>query len=248
MNTTINILWTGGWASTFRVAYAALVGKRVVIPHYIVDLDRHSTMHEMRAIANAREALAQLDEGAAERVGALAITPITEISLDVTVTRAYWQVAKVEALDEQYDWLARYAKSRGLKRLELCSSLHDSVGHILRGRVERLPMGGCRLREGYCWPYSELFPWFHFPVLALSRWQMRSLAERHGFLSVLEHSWFCSRPCNGEPCGTCDACRLTADEGLSYRLSTETLLCHRFRHTDPVTTEVAGCRRQLPMR
>jgi hypothetical protein len=251
MNTTINILWTGGWASTFRVAYAALIGKRVVIPHYIVDLDRHSTMHEMRAIADVRDALAQLDERAAERVGALAITPITEISRDASVTRAYWQLADVEELNEQYDWLARYAKSRGLKRLELCSSLHDSVSHILRGKIERLPMGGCQLREGLCCPHSELFARFHFPVLALSRLQMRSLAEQHGFLSVLEHSWSCSRPLNGEPCGTCDSCRFTVDEGLSYRLPAEAMLRHRrqrFRHTGPVTPGVEGRSRQLPMR
>ncbi len=251
MNTTINILWTGGWASTFRVAYAALIGKRVVIPHYIVDLNRHSTLHEMRAIAEVREALALLDERAAERVGALAITPITEISQDASITRAYWQMAAAEALNDQYDWLARYAKSRGLERLELCSSLHDSASHILRGKVERLPMGGCRLREGLNCPYSEVFAMFHFPVMALSRLQMRTIAEQSGFLSVLEHSWFCPRPLDGEPCGTCDACRLTVDEGLSYRLSAEAMLRHRrqhFQRSGRVMPGVEGLSRQLPMR
>ncbi|WP_416137146.1 hypothetical protein ACM26W_11580 [Halomonas sp. HK25] len=240
MNATINILWTGGWASSFRVVYAALIGKRIVIPHYIADLNRSSMMHEMRAIADVRDALAALDEPAAERIGALAITPVTEISQDASVTKAYRQMAAVEDLHEQYDWLARYAKSRGLKGIELCSSLHDSASHAMRGKVERLPMGSCRLREGLRCPQSEVFGRFRFPVLALSRLQMHSLAEQHGFLSVLEHTWFCSQPISDEPCGTCDSCRLTVNEGLNYRLSAEAMQrhrFHRFQHAGQVTPE-----------
>ncbi len=44
-----NVLWTGGWDSTFRVLELVIMKKEMVQPHYILDEDRASTQKELHA-------------------------------------------------------------------------------------------------------------------------------------------------------------------------------------------------------
>ncbi len=45
-----NLLWTGGWDSTFRLLELLLVKGKVVQPYYIIDADRNSTGMELRTM------------------------------------------------------------------------------------------------------------------------------------------------------------------------------------------------------
>lgn len=229
MHQTINVLWTGGWDSTFRVLFASLVEGKFVIPHYIVDMGRRSSLYELQAIAKVREALRQIDENAAERIGALAITPVTDIPCDADITGAFQRMRSRAHLGSQYDWLARYASSRGLKGLELSVHVDDKAYHFLRGKVRATDSGGWVLRDDMAGDEKAVFSRFHFPLLELSKPQMRTLAEQHGFVDVLEHSWFCFQPIHGKPCGVCNPCCYAVEEGMSYRLPREAMLRHRLR-------------------
>lgn len=229
MHQTINVLWTGGWDSTFRVLFASLVKGMFVIPHYIVDMGRRSSLHELQAIANVREALQGIDVNAAERIGALAITPVTDIPDDGDITGAFQRMRARAHLGSQYDWLARYARSRGLKGLELSVHVDDKAYHFLRGKVRATDPGGWVLCGDMSGDEKAVFSHFHFPLLELSKPQMRIQAEQHGFLEVLEHSWFCFQPIHGKPCGVCNPCCNAVEEGMSYRLPREAMLRHRLR-------------------
>ncbi len=229
MHHTINVLWTGGWDSTFRVLYASLVEGMFVIPHYIVDMGRRSSLHELQAIAHVREALRRIDDNAAERIGALAITPITDIPDDAQATVAYQQMSSIAPLGSQFEWLARYARSRGLKGLELSVDVDDKAYPFLEGKVRAIASGGWVLRDEVAGNEKTLFSRFHFPLLELSKPQMRSLAQQHGFLDVLEQSWFCFQPIHGKPCGVCHPCCDAVEEGMGYRLPREAMLRHRLR-------------------
>jgi hypothetical protein len=50
-----NVLWTGGWDSTFRVLELAITKKEVVQPHYILDNERASTPQELQAMEQIKE-------------------------------------------------------------------------------------------------------------------------------------------------------------------------------------------------
>ncbi|REC94167.1 hypothetical protein [Kushneria indalinina] len=229
MRSRIEVLWTGGWDSTYRVLWAAMVEQTTVVPHYIVDLGRGSSLRELQAISEVRATLAGIDPEAAARIEPLRITPVTEIPEDPELSAAYHRLTQQAHLGSQYDWLARYAKSEGIKHLELSVHVDDKAYYFLKGKVVATEEGS--------WTFDDrietdeaIFRFFDFPLLEVSKTQMKIEAERHGFIDALEKSWFCYSPIDSAPCGLCNPCRYTIEEGMSYRLPAKALRRHRTRH------------------
>lgn len=47
---------------------------------------------------------------------------------------------------------------------------------------------------------------------------MLKIAEKHGFDDIMEETWFCHTPTkDGKPCGMCNPCKYTREEGLGRR-------------------------------
>lgn len=46
---------------------------------------------------------------------------------------------------------------------------------------------------------------------------MKSWAEDRGLMEIMNLTWFCHNPMNGKPCGQCNPCKYTIEEGLTYR-------------------------------
>ena len=201
--TPIKILWTGGWDSTFRVLYVVLAEHRHVEPHYIIDTGRRTTTDELRAISRIRNAILKLDQEAAGRISSLVLTPHNEVPKDEEISNAWKELRKRVDIARQYDFLARYAQSREITGLELCVEKEGGIYDILR---EPGDDGG-------------FFERFVFPVLDLSKQDMRTIAIRYGFADILNLSWFCHRPIFGKPCGICAPCISVVKHGLHYRIS-----------------------------
>ena len=47
---------------------------------------------------------------------------------------------------------------------------------------------------------------------------MRAEAQRAGLEPCMELTWFCHRPIDDEPCGVCNPCIYTIEEGLGDRV------------------------------
>ena len=209
--TTAHVLWTGGWDSTFRVLTLALVENRPVQPHYLLDPGRESSDFELAAMEAIR--------AEAHDRGARIEAPFVQSVQDVPVSRE--AAEKQEALaagygiGPQYLWLAEYAKQAGVECLELCIHVDDrayspmSVWQDLCEREEAEPIDA---------PES-LFRFFSFPLPRTSKLEMLKEARRYGLENLMELTWFCHRPTrSGRPCGFCNPCRWTAEEGLARRL------------------------------
>jgi len=218
----VRVLWTGGWDSSFRVLHLALVAGKRIEPHYIIDTNRLSSLRELHAISEIKALLGISHPEASERILNLQVTPRLEIPDDPAISNSWERLKQRAPLGRQYDWLARYAKSRDLNDLELSVHVDDKAHYFLKGQVEQTPSGTYRLRPGIAGD-EELFSRFEFPILEYSKTQMRDLAREHGFIEVLEKSWFCHQPKNGVPCGTCSPCIYTIKEGMAYRLPTESM-------------------------
>ncbi|MCG5524350.1 hypothetical protein LRB11_05320 [Ectothiorhodospira haloalkaliphila] len=229
MSQPINILWTGGWDSTFRVLYASIVEGRQVFPHYIIDLERRSSLRELQAISDIRKGLANLNEDAARRIAELKITPITEIAEVSDITKSYQHLKSRAHLGTQYDWLARYAKTNNIENLELSIHVDDKAYYFLNGKVDQSANGRWKLKDNITGDES-IFSYFTFPLLETSKTEMRGIAEKNGFIDLLERSWFCFNPTNGKPCGICNPCVYTAQEGMGYRLPKSAKLRYHTRH------------------
>ncbi len=57
MNEPVHVLWSGGWESTYRVLDLVFTEQAVVQPHYIVDINRPSSLHELRTMASIKHAI-----------------------------------------------------------------------------------------------------------------------------------------------------------------------------------------------
>ena len=216
----VQTFWTGGWDSTFRVLYASLVERRRVDPHYIIDTGRPSSLHELRAISRVKDLLKIRDNQAYERISNLHITSGNEIPEDIQITNSWKRLGGQLDLARQYDWLARYAKSKNLTGLELCAMRDGTLYPFLKENGERTSFGTYRLKPGVALGKGgEVFARFEFPTLEYTKADMKDIATKHGFLDILEKSWFCHEPINGRPCGMCNPCVTVVKEGVGYRLT-----------------------------
>ena len=220
-NEVANLLWTSGWDSTYRLMDLLLKG-RTVQPHYICFRLRKSTQMELRRMDEIREYLSRKDQALAN-----AILPTTVVSQDSirkvpAIRESYEHITRDYYLGKQYVLLASYALQSGISNLELSIHADDKARQVIMNEVEFSDdlWGGCyRIRKGSDTPAAIIFQNFVFPVLQLSKLDMQKNAAKRGFLDVMELTWFCHNPTpDGQPCGTCNPCNYTRNEGLGRRV------------------------------
>ena len=205
----VQLLWTGGWDSSFRLMHLVLVERRPVQPIYVIDTGRPSTLFELRAME-------------AMRAGLLARLPDPDLLAPTSVVLAGDhppapqdsaigdRLLRETSMGTQYVWLSGPAGSLGWSGVELCIERYESGLSDWQRRIFAEPG---RLNGS---PESELFRFWSFPVIHLTKEEMREIARSHGFLDLLVMRWSCFRPLGGRPCGRCRPCRLTQDEGVRF--------------------------------
>jgi hypothetical protein len=216
----VNLLWSGGWDSTFRLLYLVFVEKRCVQPYYIIDVNRDSTLHELRAMHAVREEIAKKNPQLANLVKPIIIISIDDIKPDLEIT------AKFNRLNEslpkpiglQYEWLARFAKQWKIPNLELCIELSEHTPNTVGDLVSKYVNGNSGIRRFDENDDASIFSFFSFPLLKMSKLDMKRIATEKGFIDMLEKTWFCYKPRHNRPCGICDPCELEIKEGLGYRM------------------------------
>lgn len=216
METSRNILWTGGYDSTFRVLYSIIVDKVEVVPHYLIDTNRRSTLRELYAIDEIREKL-----NCGNKLKEINYKNIKDVKIDQGLTEAYLYLKNIYKIGIQYDWLSRYAKHY----------LDDPLEISIHGDGKFKKMLGPYLyknKEDDSWriksvdtkiPECILFENFQFPIYGMEKKTMKAIAINHGFDKMLEMTWFCHIPYRGVyPCGSCNPCKDAYRMGFKYRL------------------------------
>jgi hypothetical protein len=247
---SVDILCTGGGDSSFRGLSLALTEKATVQPHYIIDLGRLSSLRELQAINDIRQCLARFDSQASQRIKPTILTSINDIPPDQAITQSYRRLKSRAHLGSQYDWLARYAQFRNLTTLELSVHIDDKAYFFLQGQVTPAASGHWALKRSGDSQEDDLhiFANYRFPVLMLTKEQMRQRAMEQGFIALLEKSWFCFTPRAGQPCGLCNPCRYSIEEGMSYRLPRASRLRYRFRYPIQFLASTYGLSKMLAKR
>ena len=238
----VDILWTGGFDSTFRICQLLIDEQRDVQPVYgvqmgfqddvIVDLydepnhiQKPAMPHEMQAIENIRLSLERDFPAARARLRPIRFVPSRTHSEDWT------EDTKIRGpginKGRQYDLLRMVAERYG-RPIELCieRSLpgHNQVGDSLMPWVEEVD-GVWRLREDL--PAALLdpadtaglvnFARFRFPVLHTTRAEMMEIAGRGSYQHILRQTWSCReyRP-SRRPCGECFCCLGRQRDGVFW--------------------------------
>lgn len=238
----INVLWTGGLDSTFRMCQLALQNVEIN-PYYIIDKNRKSTPKELAAIRNITKELRKNNHTKAT-INPLKIIQQDDIPKNESITNA-WQVLKRKyKLGSQYDFLARFAHQLGNEGLELGVTF-DPRGKIARtvyGEGAGGNIGDLTDRKDYwlakrsdgknVFTYmpidydnasSEFKTIFWCLNMPLSLFQITKPEEYKGILrmsfeKIAELTWFCHTPVLGMPCGQCNPCKDALNEGMEWRL------------------------------
>lgn len=222
----VNLLWTGGWDSTFRMLQ--LSTKDVIIqPHYLIDGNRRSQHFELNAIHSITEDIRNRTSTKCI-IRDLIMVNISDISEDRDISQAYKNIAENHKLGIQYEWLARYSKI--VKNLEIGDENGSAPDSILLGAIRAngaiKKMADDKKGEYYIVDQSvssddiiKVFGNYHYPIVFYNKLQMKKEAEEMGLMELMDKTWFCHTPIDGQPCGICVACAGTIKKGLEYRLS-----------------------------
>jgi hypothetical protein len=245
---TVDLLWTGGWDSTFRLLYLVFHLKKMVQPHYIVDTGRKTSILEIKTMSDIRRAIHEKDPAAAGLIKPLLLTSIHEIPQDQAITKKYLRLASQVHLGTQYEWLARYAADNSPKQIEMC--LHgENFIEFLRAYL-------VLNTENPENPYKEMigvdadediaiFTYFSYPLLGIPKLEMEEIARKYGFDDILQLTWFCHSPVKDQPCGLCHPCRIALDEGMTARFPHSAIRRNKW-HFNPLVQGTKRVFRSVP--
>ena len=218
MPETINILWTGGWDSSFQLVSSVVHGTADIQPFYIVDESRKSTAMELLRMSQIKQALRSDFPARAVSLLPVRFCAVSDVLSNQRITNAYKRMHKRTRIGIQYDWLARFCDQFGVRDLQLCIHKDDRAHTALQGVVEG-GINGYRVNEKYAGADEyELFKFYSFPIFEMSKLEIQEQAEKLGFSSIMNLTWFCQTPKDGKPCGKCLPCRFTVEEGLGWRV------------------------------
>ncbi|WP_242927494.1 7-cyano-7-deazaguanine synthase [Pontibacter vulgaris] len=227
-----NLLWTGGWDSTYRLLELLLVENKSVQTYYVIDSNRASTAIELQTMQLLRDSILQKNPKAKNRFPESRIIKLEDIKPNQEITERYWRMANKERLGIQYEWLARLALQFGIDNLQLSverrpdSFMGRHVYPFLK-REEPENRRSYRLKEEPVNPDVHFFGKFEYPLIELTKQDMRALAIKYKFENIMNHTWFCHKPTKSKKsCGVCVPCSLVIKDGMGYRLP----LSSRARH------------------
>ena len=108
---TVNIFWTGGWDSTFRILQLA-EHDIIIQPWYIIDPVRIGNKYEQRAMD---EILATIETSSEFKARILPIKKINAKEIDAIedeeIASAYNRLKEKYKLGWQYQWFAKLCKN-----------------------------------------------------------------------------------------------------------------------------------------
>jgi hypothetical protein len=230
---TINLLWTGGWDSTFQLLQLLLIYQRQVTPYYLIDAERRSTGVEIQTMRQIKDHLFKEYPFTRKLLRPIRFFSVEDISPDSEITEAYHSILKEKHIGSQYDWFARFCKENELSDMQLSiesdqdpdqphfhlSKQHFNIDHILSENHD-----GFQTIYRIDQKYKEtneyiLFRYFSFPIIKLTKPQMVTIVNKNGWKEIMDMTWFCHKPtCNMKPCGKCHPCLLVIKEGLGWRI------------------------------
>jgi len=226
----IDILWTGGFDSSYRLCQLSLLP--VEIQAYYIDAGKKSYSQEMKAMTDI-VAHIQANPSKKCKLLPLVIVKLEDIAPDEQIEDSYNRIRSETILGSQYEWFARFAKQSGLI-LEIgfetdSNSVFDEyyTSHLTCRQISR-PLSEEEGILEYCEPDKErstedmmtLFGSFRFglPLYEMTKLQTKESYKAIGYETVMSMTWFCAHPLMGKPCGMCNPCSTVMKAGMGFRL------------------------------
>ncbi len=221
----VTLLWSGGWDGSFR--FMQLMESNVVIqPVYIIDQNRKSVEFECKAMK-------QIAEMAQKRYSSIVLDTvfiekdwILQNCRDEKISSAFQYLRKKYAVGTQYEWFALLTKQLNIKmESAVVQQYHVKGEDVINGEgtialIENdfLPNRRIVLSKGENELAYTVFGNLIFPVIDLTKKDEERIAKEKGWLNILQYSWFCHSPIDGQPCGLCGPCDDAMNTGMEWRM------------------------------
>jgi 7-cyano-7-deazaguanine synthase in queuosine biosynthesis len=235
----INLFWTGGWDSTFRLLQLLLKYKEVVQPYYALDPDRRSTAAELYAMRNIKRRLFTRFPDAKDLLLKTIYFDIVDISPNPAITDSLKQFQEKYyiGIGVQYDWLARFCNEKAIQGVEL--GIAGVVKPGKNGEMSVTELGkpwdslhammtsSSKGSDRVYWldPQYQgedeytVFHYYRFPLWELTKKDMREISRKEGLDDIMALTWFCHNPMPSYiPCGTCVPCSVAIQDGMGWRI------------------------------
>jgi len=173
---TVNLLWTGGWDSTFRLLQLLIIENKRVQPYYIIDFKRESTHAELRAMRQIQTEVFLKYPHTKELLLPTIFIKKSNIKQDPEITSAYHKLNETTHYGSQYDWLARFCKQFDINNIEICvqKSENRDADHRFLPLLQKI--GDSKLyilNDDYInTPAHTLFRYYHFPLMSYAKVDM----------------------------------------------------------------------------
>ncbi len=220
----VNLFWTGGWDSTFQLLQLLIIHKLRVTPFYLIDENRKSTGVEILTMHRIKNRLFEKYPHTKELLRPTQYFGVADILPDLEIEEAFKTIRKEKFLGSQYDWLARFCKENSITDMQLCIH-HQQTPFVIENMVseesdDSLSVFRVDPKFNMTNEY-DVFCYFSFPIFNLSKVQMAAIANEQGWQQEMRLTWFCHNPRKGMmPCGKCNPCIQTIEEGLAWRIPT----------------------------
>jgi 7-cyano-7-deazaguanine synthase len=226
-NPHVKVLWTGGFDSTYRMIQ--LSKKEVTIqPFYLSDKFRRSEHYELEAIKSITDDIEKHPETKCTILPLIKFS-VSDLKEDGDIVEAFQRLRKISYIGPQYIWLSEFAKTNKGLELSIEKDVHDirygaTYCLLHNGNIKQVREGDIDYwildKEKSSKDLNKIFGEFHFPVINITKIGMVEEYKRLGFTETMNKTWFCHTPVKNEPCGVCNPCKQTIEDGLSFRIPT----------------------------
>ncbi len=224
----VNLLWTGGWDSTFQLLQLLIINKQVVTPFYLIHAPRPSLQIEILTMNRIKDHVFKEYPFTRELLKPTKYFSDNDIVPDTKITKAYNSIRKTKHLGIQYEWLARFCKEKDMSDMQLSveapkeffdSDWISDFYPLLKEKTINFQTIYVVDPIHHKKNYFQLFKYFHFPIVKISKVQMLAITTSQGLENIMGMTWFCQNPTpNKKPCGICKPCLQVIKNGMNWRL------------------------------
>ncbi len=227
---TVEVLWTGGYDSTFMMAL--LSQKPIRIQPVYLQCQRRSEPQERGAMKKIRELLLKHPSTKAQ-IAEPKIIPWGSVTEDPAIAAGWDRINKEFFLGGQYKQIASYAKDHP----GMCIGLQNHHAVSILRKTGKLDAH----EDEAGWTYytldpaaspehiSVVFSYYRLPIADYTKADMKKWFQEGDYGDIAALTWTCHLPIHGKPCGLCNPCAYAIEEGMPERIGRAGLRRYRFR-------------------